>query len=134
MVKEYTRQFAHVGRRWSCTFLVTLTGTEMDWAPECPPQSAPLWREYRRWRDRCVDDFAKRTGVRHDIILDVPWAGFRVRNLWPPVQPGAAYAWAAAHHAELRSNAAGGSAEVRAQLLEDFGALVLATAPASGVH
>ena len=134
MVKEYTRQFAQAGRRWSCTFLVTLTGTEMDWTPECPPQSAAIWRAYRRWRDRCVDDFAKRIGVRHDIILDVPWARLRLRSVQQPVQPGAAYAWAAAHHAELRSTAASGSPEVRRQLLDYFGALMLATAPTGEVH
>lgn len=125
---DYDTDFSHAGRRWSCTFSVSPTGTEMEWKPECPPKSVPIWRKYRRWRDRCLNDFAKRTGVRHEILLDVPWARFRVRRLCQPSKPGAAYAWAAAHYSELRS-AAPGASELRSELLEDFGAVILANAP-----
>jgi hypothetical protein len=125
---NYQKDFSHADRRWSCTFSVSLTGTEMAWKPVCSPRFAPIWRTYRRWRNRCLDDFAERTGVRHEIAVDVPWAGFRVRRLRQPSDSKAAYAWAAAHYSAL-SNAATSAAKPRAELLENFGAVMLANTP-----
>jgi hypothetical protein len=134
MIRTYTHRFTHNAGAWTCTFTIGLTGTEMEWTPECPQESAPIWYEYHSWRDQCLADFARHTGVLHQIILDVPWAGLRLRAPQAPTERSATYAWAAEHHAELRSAACSGSPTARAQLFEDFGALMLAAAPADRVQ
>jgi hypothetical protein len=64
-----------------CAFLVNLTITEMDWSPGRPPRGVRWMREYYRWRDQCLEDFAQRTGVLHVIAWDDPHTGVRVRHM-----------------------------------------------------
>jgi len=99
-MRTYTRTFSNAGQRWTCAFEVSLTATEMSWLPKCPPQSTPIWREYRRWRDRCLKDLGRRTGVCHEIRVDIPPAGLRDRTTYT-VSREAAHAHARTCYDEL---------------------------------
>lgn len=60
-----------------CEFDLSFNGSQMRWTPDRPAKSWPHWRSYRRWRDRCLHDFANRSGVMLVARLDVPWEGIR---------------------------------------------------------
>jgi hypothetical protein len=105
---------------------VTLTGMNMRWLPKNPPKEARIWDKYRLWRDRCLADYARQTGVTHEIVLDIPWAGIRLRKETLLANRTRAYAWAKAHLDELTQ--ANGRTEVLAELREHYSALMLETA------
>ena len=129
MIKTFRHKFPGGYR---CEFDISFAGTEMRWSPANPPQSWPHWRSYRRWRDRCLKDFAIRTGVALVATLDLPWAG--MRGFTAIYRDGAAaYAHARAERdslanaRELIESAPG----MRAELLTQLEAVMLRHAPRS---
>jgi hypothetical protein len=133
-MRTYTHTFKRSGRRWICTFDVSLTGTEMSWSPVCPPETVAIWREYRRWRDRCLGDFGRRTGVYHKIRVDIPQAGLRDRFTYA-VSPEAAYAYARATYGELsKCEVSEVQRDTRDRMLRELSAAMLANAPVRTVQ
>ncbi len=128
-MRTYTHTFMSARQRWTCTFEVSLTGMKMSWSPKCPPETVAIWREYQRWRDRCLRDFGQLTGVCHEIRLDIPQAGIRQRFTYT-VSREAAYAYARASYDELaKSEVPEMQRETRDRMLREFSAVMLANAP-----
>jgi hypothetical protein len=128
-MRTYTHKFTCRDQSWTCTFDVSITDAHMNWSPECPSEEVPIWREYRRWRDRCLRKFGRQTRVYHEIRVDIPQAGLRVR-FTSTVSREATYAHARASYSEIASSKGqGAQRETRDRMLQDFGAVMLATLP-----
>jgi hypothetical protein len=129
-VKSYTRTFLRAGQRWTCTVELTAADAFMSWVPSYPPMSVPIWREYRRWRDRCLRDYERRAGIRHEITFDIPQAGIRFRTTRPVTREGACAHYAAIY-GELASerNCKESAPGVRESMARDYAARVLEAAP-----
>jgi hypothetical protein len=100
----------------------------MTWSPKCPSEKIQIWREYRRWRDRCLRKFGQRTGVYHEIRVDIPQAGVRDRITYT-VTREAAYAFARASVDELaNAKVVPAQRQTRDRMLRELGAVMLLNA------
>ena len=129
--RTYKTKF-HGGYR--CEFLLTPTVTEQKWAPTPPPESWLHWRNYYRWRDRCLDDYAKRVGIFHRIVEDQPWIGWRMRAQPLIRDARAAYAYASALRQSVTDPQTKGDPEFRARVLEFAETTMMLNAPTESRH
>jgi hypothetical protein len=115
---------------YHCKLLVTHTVTEMEWTPRNPPVGCKFLREYRRWRNRSLKDYAQRTGVAHVIFFDDPHAGARIRQVFG-VNEAAAYESAAAMREYVANGRTENAPGVRESLLRAIEQDMLIIAPRS---
>lgn len=129
-MQTYLKSFSLGGKQWTCRMEVSPNDMHMSWAPACPPESVPIWRQYERWRDQSLQDYACRSGILHSITMDIPQAGIRQRVTQPITREGA-YEHYKSVHQDLTSpqnsfNVADG---VRNAMAQDYAARMLLAAP-----
>jgi hypothetical protein len=114
-----------------CKFDIGITDTTMTWEPKNPPADVRWLREYHRWRDRCLKDFADHSGVWHVIYKDAVHLGFRLRK--SHMHPEVAYPVTKAILDEVKNakDARESTPGVREQIIQQYEAQLLDCAPRS---